>query len=177
MSSPATDTRFFYNAQSKQTRNYHQIVLIWLAGDLVLANQWLVHNRGLPWSRLHGQLQTIYTDYGSWHATELGLAGDSRMVHRKLTVAVQITEHGESICTMKTYRQFSNISRTQSPNINVSCLILRLSLPNPLKSRVKLRMKMLEQRRQAMLQLHLSDQQFYCLLRCILSWQMMTLMG
>ena len=68
-----------------------------------------------------------------------------------------------------TYRQFSNIKRTQSPNINVSRLVLQLSLPNPLKPRVKLRMKMeLEQRGQAMLQLHLSDQQCYFLLRCIL---------
>ena len=67
------------------------------------------------------------------------------------------------------YRQFSNIRRTQSPNINVFRLVFQLSLPNPLKPRVKLRMKMeLEQRRQAMLQLHLSDQQFYCLLRCAL---------
>ena len=31
------------------------------------------------------------------------------------------------------YRQFSNISRTQSPNINVSRLVLQLSLPNLLK--------------------------------------------
>ena len=36
------------------------------------------------------------------------------------------------------YRQFSNITRTQSPNINVSRLDLQLSLPNPLKPRVKL---------------------------------------
>ena len=40
------------------------------------------------------------------------------------------------------YRQFSNIRRTQSPNINVSRLVLQLSLPNPLKPGVKLRMKM-----------------------------------
>ena len=39
------------------------------------------------------------------------------------------------------YRQFSNISGTQSPNINVSHLVLQLSLPNPLKSGVKSRMK------------------------------------
>ena len=39
------------------------------------------------------------------------------------------------------YCQFSNIRRTQSPSINVSRLVLRLSLPNPLKPRVKLRMK------------------------------------
>ena len=40
------------------------------------------------------------------------------------------------------YRQFSNIRRTQSPNKNGSRLVLRLSLPNPLKPGVKLRMKM-----------------------------------
>ena len=67
------------------------------------------------------------------------------------------------------YRQFSNIRRTQFQNINGSRLVLQLPLPNPLKPGIKLRMKMkLEQRRQAMLQLHLSDQQFYCLLRCVL---------
>ena len=32
-----------------------------------------------------------------------------------------------------TYRQFSNIRRTQSQNINVSRLVLQLSLPNPVK--------------------------------------------
>ena len=51
---------------------------------------------------------------------------------------------------------------TKSQNLIVSRLILQLSLPNPLKPDVESRMKMwLEQRRQAMLQLHLSDQQFY----------------
>ena len=56
------------------------------------------------------------------------------------------------------YRQVSNIRRTKSLNLNVSCLVLQLSLHNLLKPGVKSRMKMqLEQRRQAMLQLHLSD--------------------
>ena len=65
------------------------------------------------------------------------------------------------------YRQISNISRTKYQNLNVSLLVLQLSLRNPSKPGVKSRMKMqLEQRRQAMLQLHLSDQQFHCLLRC-----------
>ena len=54
------------------------------------------------------------------------------------------------------YRQTSDISRTKSKNINVSRLVMQLSLPNPLKPGVKSRMKIeLEQRRQAMLQLHL----------------------
>ena len=48
------------------------------------------------------------------------------------------------------------------PNITY-LFILQLSSPNPLKPGVESRMKMqLEQRQQAMLQLHLSDQQFYC---------------
>ena len=59
------------------------------------------------------------------------------------------------------------ISRTKFQNLNVSYILTQLSSLNSLTSGVKLRMKMLlEQRRQAMLQLHLSYQQFYCLLRC-----------
>ena len=69
--------------------------------------------------------------------------------------------------TSAVYHQTSNIRHTKCQRLNVSCLLLQLSLLNPLKSGVKLRMKMLlEQHWQAMLQLHLSDQQFYCLLRC-----------
>ena len=37
------------------------------------------------------------------------------------------------------YRKTSSISRTISPNVNVSCLVLQLSLPNSLKPGVKLR--------------------------------------
>ena len=67
----------------------------------------------------------------------------------------------------QSYRRTSSISRTKFQNLNVSCIHMQLSSLNPLKLGVKLRMKMLlEQRRQAMLQLHLSYQQFYCLLRC-----------
>ena len=40
------------------------------------------------------------------------------------------------------YRQFSNMSRTQSPNTNVSRLGLQLSLSNPLKPGIKSRMNM-----------------------------------
>ena len=54
--------------------------------------------------------------------------------------------------------QTSNITCTKSPNLNVPHLILHLSLPNPLKPGVELRMKMqLEQCWQVMLQLHLND--------------------
>ena len=39
------------------------------------------------------------------------------------------------------YYQTSNIRHTISPNLNVSGIILQLSLPNPLKPGVKSRMK------------------------------------
>ena len=65
------------------------------------------------------------------------------------------------------YRHTSDMSRTKLQNLNVSRFVLRFSLPDLLKPGVKSRMKMtLKQRRQAMLQLHLSAQQFSCLLRC-----------
>ena len=54
--------------------------------------------------------------------------------------------------------QTSNIRHNKSQNLNVSHLVVQLSLPNPLKQGVKLRMKLLQQHQQAMLQLHLSDQ-------------------
>ena len=38
------------------------------------------------------------------------------------------------------YCKTSSTSRTKSPNLDVSCLALQLSLPNPLKPGVKLRM-------------------------------------
>ena len=43
---------------------------------------------------------------------------------------------------MLTYRKISNIRRTKSPNLNVSRLVLQLSLPNPMKPGFKSRMKM-----------------------------------
>ena len=42
----------------------------------------------------------------------------------------------------RAYRKISNISRTKSPDLNVSRLVLQLSLPNPMKPGVKSRMKM-----------------------------------
>ena len=40
------------------------------------------------------------------------------------------------------YHQISNIMRTKYQNSNVSRLVLQLSLPNPLKTGVQLKMKM-----------------------------------
>ena len=63
------------------------------------------------------------------------------------------------------YRQLSNIRRTKSQNLNVSRLVLQLAVCITLKPGVKSRMKkQLEQRRQAMLQLHLSDKKIHCVL-------------
>ena len=60
------------------------------------------------------------------------------------------------------YHQSSNKSRPKFQNLNVSRLVLQLSLPNPMKPGVKSRMKMeLEHRRQVMFKLHLSDQYFH----------------
>ena len=64
-----------------------------------------------------------------------------------------------------TCRKVFNTTRPKSQNLNDSRLVLQLSLTNPLKAYVKSRMKMLEQRRQAILQLHLSDPQSNCPLR------------
>ena len=47
-----------------------------------------------------------------------------------------------STCGNLFYRKTSSISRTKSQNLNVCHLVLQLSLPNPLKPNVKLRMKM-----------------------------------
>ena len=42
----------------------------------------------------------------------------------------------------QTYRKISNISRTESPNFNVSRLVLQMFVPNPMKPDVKSKMKM-----------------------------------
>ena len=58
--------------------------------------------------------------------------------------------------------QTSSIRRIKLHHFNVSRPVLQLSLAYPLKPGVKPTMKMyLEQRRQAMLQLHLRDEQLY----------------
>ena len=65
------------------------------------------------------------------------------------------------------YRQNSDISRIKSTNLMFVVSSCGCLCPINMKPRVKSRMKMqLEQRRQAMLQLHLINRQFHCLLRC-----------
>ena len=87
-----------------------------------------------------------------------------------LAVIRQTNESGADMPGI--YHQTSNICHTESQDLHVFRFVLQLSLCNLLKHGVKSRMKMqLEQRRQAMLQLHLSDKQFYNPLRCGLYWR------
>ena len=65
------------------------------------------------------------------------------------------------------YRQTSNVKRTTSQHSNVSRFVTQLSLPDTLKPSVRSIINMqMEQHRQAMLQLHLNEQQCYCLSEC-----------
>ena len=64
------------------------------------------------------------------------------MLELQLESAYSFTEESWLNSTTPTHRQFSFIRRTQSQNINVSRLVLLLSLPNPLKPGVRMRMKM-----------------------------------
>ena len=58
-----------------------------------------------------------------------------------------------------------------SKNLILYRLGVQIPLPNLFQLGLKSKMKMyLEQRRQAMLQLHLSDKQFYCPPSCDLYW-------
>ena len=73
----------------------------------------------------------------------------------------EIGQRNSNAESLSMLRKISNIRRTKFQNLNDSHFVLQSSVPNPLRPGVKSRMKMwLEQRRQAMLQLHLSDQQF-----------------
>ena len=55
--------------------------------------------------------------------------------HRSVFLALAVPIHDG-------YRRISNIRRTEPPNVDVSRLVLQLSLPNPIKPGVKSRMKM-----------------------------------
>ena len=129
---------------AKTTARREEKYLFWDSVQLILEIWRYIH---LWWVITH-----------AWHNINSGLA----------KLPLMLSHRGEIISAPKSiYRKTSCISHTKSQNLNVSHLVLQLSLPNPLKTGVKSSLMMyLEQRRQAMLQLHLSDQQFYCILRC-----------
>ena len=100
----------------------------------------------------------------SWHGQTFHITG----VLLEIWNAMMLMWHHCYTWETTNYRKISNIRNTKSQNFNVSRLSLQLSLHNILKPSVKWRMKMqLEQCRHAMLQLHLNDQQFDCLLKCV----------
>ena len=67
---------------------------------------------------------------------------ESPHLHTHLWLEDDMSDITESLFIDDTYRKVSNIRHTKSQNLNASRLILELSLPNPLKPGVKLRMKM-----------------------------------
>ena len=76
---------------------------------------------------------------------------------------------GDIMCILKWidiyYRQTFDISRTKSHNLDVSRLGLQLSLPNPLKPRVKSRMNVVGETLTGDAPTTSGDQQLYCLLQ------------
>ena len=76
----------------------------------------------------------------SWHLPRTAM---------RLLVAKECQSWSPSLCHFSAptpkwahYRKISNIRRTKSPSLNVSLLVLQLSLPNPMKPGFKSRMKM-----------------------------------
>ena len=65
---------------------------------------------------------------------------------------------------LEDYRKISNMKRTKSQNVNL-CLSSRLTVVSAQSIEVGCEVEN-EDVVEAMLQLHLSGQQFYCLLRC-----------
>ena len=59
----------------------------------------------------------------------------------KLSLKVSSANCGSSSYSRSIYRKTSNLSRTKSQSLNVSCVLAQLSSLNPLKPGVKLRMK------------------------------------
>ena len=100
-----------------------------------------------------------------WHQQTL-MSADVKCVSMQCVPFVSATRASRYGCG--TYHQTSNIRRTGSLSLNASRLVLQLPLHNPSKPGVKLRIKILEQQWQAMLQLHLSDQHLYYLLTPLL---------
>ena len=131
----------------------------WIKSSIIYGNSksiW-IYSKGFPSAR-------------SWDITRVNrrqqIIDKWSYMHSK---ASHIVKTLGSIAIRYMYRQISNISRTKSQNLTVSCLVLQMSMRIILKPGVQSRMEMfLKQRRQAMLQLHLSDQQFDYLLRCAL---------
>ena len=84
----------------------------------------------------------IWLDGLGWqiHSTTHGTPNTAvtGILHFKLQHQHAITD-GMLVLNLEMYHQTSNISHTNSPNLNLSHLVLQLSLPNPgVKSRMKM---------------------------------------
>ena len=66
-------------------------------------------------------------------------SGECKFMH---TVEAYWQRGDDQLQLHKDYRQISNITRTKSQTLNVSCLVLHLSFSNPLKPGIKSRMEM-----------------------------------
>ena len=62
--------------------------------------------------------------------------------HHIIQIKLELIKGRKNFTAKKKYRKTSSISRTKSPNLNASHLVLQLPLLNPLKPNAKLRMKM-----------------------------------
>ena len=137
----------------KQTLDYSTIsCFCWFWSRYVLTHKCL--HLTLTWSRCN-------------HVTEIDLGTKDVNVSNIWMFALIIYTWPSILVRMSEQVPPCSEYTVKSPNLDVYRLIVQLSSPNPMKLCTKSWMKMyLEQRRQAILQLHLSDRQFYCLLRC-----------
>ena len=122
-----------------------------------------------PWSHFVDGFRIRY-NFTGWYGYWLCSVRQWHLVIRA-TRHESVYTPGESTrsCCRNIYRKISNISRTKSENLNVSRLGLKFVFARYIETTFKGRMKMqLEQHRQEMPQLHLSDRQFNCLLKCVL---------
>ena len=103
-----------------------QYIMLWLMQSMLLAHHCWYMPCGMWWDSL------TVRQCPKWPFT----------IHaRQCIISVEYRPLRQQQMT-NTYRQTSQISRTKSQNLNLSRLVLRLSLPNPLKPGVKSRMKM-----------------------------------
>ena len=75
-------------------------------------------------------------------ATPASMEDHAPILPTVIPVSVLLAGKAVDALVVCIYRKVSNIRRTKSQNLNDSCLVLQLSLPNRLKPGVKSIMKM-----------------------------------
>ena len=79
--------------------------------------------------------------YSAWEVASTSDTMQSDTYQWRLSTDREISHH-TLFARNQNYSKISNIRCTKSPNLNVSRLIVQLSLPNPMTPGVKSRMKM-----------------------------------